>query len=88
MSGIVGAELAQMLDLRRSLDERSSDVTTLMSQVRSQIDMTWWQGPASDRFREIWRGEFEPGLIRLQEALLDAAREVQTRHDAIQEATA
>ena len=51
--------------------------------LRAQLDGTSWQGPAADRFRQAWEGEFEPNLAKLRTALQDAATEVARRRDAL-----
>lgn len=79
----IGGELGQLHSLRSSLDRHSQTIQELTQAIRGQIDQTWWQGPAADRFREAWGGEFEPALRKLQMALQDAGAEVARRRDAL-----
>jgi WXG100 family type VII secretion target len=83
---MIGAELEQMQGLRSSLGQNSLQVGEVARAIRGQLATTFWRGPASDRFRQSWDGEFEPALRRLQQALDEAAQEVQRRHDALQQA--
>ena len=83
---MIGAELEQMLGLRASFDRNGVQVGEVARAIRGQITSTFWKGPAADRFRHAWDGDFEPALRRLQEALGEAAQEVQRRHDALQQA--
>src|SRR5262245_17166895 len=83
---MIGAELEQMQGLRASLDRNGTQVAEVARSIRGQLAGTFWRGPAADRFRQAWDGEFEPALRRLQEALGEAGQEVQRRHDALQQA--
>jgi len=83
---MIGAELEQMQGLRASFDRSGVQVGEVARAIRGQIASTFWKGPAADRFRQAWDGDFEPALRRLQEALGEAAHEVQRRHDALQQA--
>jgi uncharacterized protein YukE len=83
---MIGAELEQMQGLRSSLGQNSLQVGEVARAIRGQLASTFWRGPAADRFRQGWDGEFEPALRKLQQALDEAAQEVQRRHDALQQA--
>ena len=50
------------------------------------MQSTWWKGPAADRFRSAWEGEFAPTLRRLEAALQEASQEISRRHDALTQA--
>ncbi len=83
---MIGAELEQMQGLRAAFDRNGVQVGDVARTIRGQLTGTFWKGPAADRFRQAWDADFEPALRRLQEALSEAAQEVQRRHDAIQQA--
>jgi len=83
---MIGAELEQMQGLRTSLERNGAQVSDVAAAIRGQLAGTFWKGPAADRFRQAWDGEFEPALRRLQQALSEAGQEVQRRHDALQQA--
>lgn len=82
----VGAELGQMQQLKRTFDKHSREVNQLMASIDRQVGATWWEGPAANRFREAWKGEFRPALRKLEQALDAAGTEVQRRKDAIERA--
>ena len=79
----IGGELEQMQVLKGTFDRESANVRELLATVRGQLDNTWWVGPAAERFRGAWAGEFEPMLNRLAESLDEAGIEVQRRRDAL-----
>jgi uncharacterized protein YukE len=79
----IGGELEQMQVLKGTFDRESANVRELLATVRGQLDNTWWVGPAAERFRSAWAGEFEPMLNRLAESLDEAGIEVQRRRDAL-----
>lgn len=82
----IGAEIEQLSGLKVTFDRQSGNVSELTSTVRSQLGNTFWVGPAADRFRQAWTGEFEPMLNRLQQSLVDAGGEVARRREALVQA--
>ncbi len=82
----IGAELGELQSLRSTFDRNAQEVSQLSSTISSQVSSTYWEGPAAERFKGAWEGEFKPALAKLQEALREAGQEVQRRHDAIQSA--
>lgn len=79
----IGGELGQLQALKSSFDRQSQSVQELTSAIRGQLENTWWKGPAADRFRDAWAGEFEPALRKLQAALQEAGTEVARRREAL-----
>ena len=79
----IGGELGQLQSLKSSFDRQSQTVQELTSALRGQLGNTWWKGPAADRFRDAWSGEFEPALRKLQAALQEAGTEVSRRREAL-----
>jgi len=86
MSGKIGAELGDMLNLKKTLDTSAEKSVELTTSVKGVLGTTTWEGPAADRFRQAWTSEFEPALKKLEQALKEAAGEVKRRHDALKEA--
>ena len=82
----IGAEMGQLESLGQSFTRESQDVARLTAQIGSQVQSTWWKGPAADRFRASWEGEFAPTLRRLEAALQQASAEVSRRHQALLQA--
>ena len=82
----IAGDLEQLLTLQQALTRNSAGVEQVSSSIRAQLQGTRWEGPAADRFRSAWSGEFETALRRLREALDDAALEVSRRRDALAQA--
>jgi uncharacterized protein YukE len=82
----IGAEMGQLESLGQSFTRESQDVARLTAQIGSQVQSTWWKGPAADRFRASWEGEFAPTLRRLEAALQQASGEISRRHQALLQA--
>jgi uncharacterized protein YukE len=82
----LGGELDQLLSLKDQFDRQSENLRDLIVTLRTQLDATWWQGPAADDFREAWRSEFEPTLRKLEGSLQEAGAEVARRRSALIEA--
>lgn len=82
----IGGEVEQLASLKSTFEREAQTVQQLSSSIRSQLDNTWWKGPAADRFRSQWQGEFDPTLRRLQEALVECAAEVSRRREALLQA--
>lgn len=79
----IGAEMGQLESLKGTFDREAQNVAELTSTIGSQLANTWWKGPAADRFRSEWDGQFAPMLRQLQSALQDSSAEVQRRHEAL-----
>lgn len=79
----IGGEVGQLASLKANLDRQSQAVQEMASAIRRDLESTWWKGPAADRFRQAWSGEFEPGLRKLQAALAEASAEVARRREAL-----
>lgn len=79
----VGGELDQLRSLTGTFERQSQAVRELTAAIRGELGNTWWKGPAADRFRQAWGGEFEPGLRKLEAALQDAGAEVARRREAL-----
>lgn len=82
----IGGEIEQLVTLRGVFDREAGSVEELTRSIRSQLAGTSWEGPAADRFRQLWDSEFEPSLSKLRSALQDAALEVSRRREALLQA--
>jgi hypothetical protein len=58
-------------------------VAELVSTVDSQINSTYWVGPAAERFKGEWAGDFKRMLANLQNAFGEAGTEIARRRDAL-----
>jgi WXG100 family type VII secretion target len=82
----IGGELEQLVTLKGVFDREAGTVDELTRAIRGQLASTTWEGPAADRFRQMWEAEFEPNLSKLRTALQDAALEVSRRREALMQA--
>lgn len=82
----IGATIEEMTALQAAFRRESGTVATLTSSITGQVGSTWWVGPAAERFRGAWEGEFRPMLARLQAELDNCAVEVGNRATAIAQA--
>lgn len=82
----IGGEVEQLASLKSTFEREGQTVQQLSNTIRGQLQSTWWKGPAADRFRSQWEGEFEPSLRRLHQALTECATEVNRRRDALMQA--
>lgn len=79
----IGGEIGQLHSLTANLERQSALVHELTAAIRGELAITWWKGPAAERFRDAWAGEFEPALRRLEAALSEAGTEVARRREAL-----
>jgi uncharacterized protein YukE len=87
-STVLGASLETMNILKSELGSQSESVAALSATIDAKVKQTQWTGPAADRFRELWDGQFKQTLEQLRAALSDASTEVANRAEAIRVATA
>ncbi|HEX2370828.1 MAG TPA: WXG100 family type VII secretion target [Acidimicrobiia bacterium] len=87
MSNMFGANLEQLDQLQRRFVEENEAVRLLQTRISGTLGSTAWTGPAAERFRSAWSGEFVPALNRLAEALAENASVVANRREAIAVAT-
>jgi hypothetical protein len=71
----IGAEMGQLQSLGQSFVRESQTVAQLTATIGGQVQSTWWKGPAADRFRAAWEGEFQ-----------EASQEINRRHQALLQA--
>lgn len=84
---LYGGDLAQLDVLARRLTEEVSAIDGMQGRIGAAMQATAWTGPAADRFRDRWNGEFVPALNRLREALAEQSATVARRRQAIETAT-
>lgn len=82
----IGAEMGQLQQLGQTFSREGQNVAQLTAAISGQVNSTWWKGPAANRFRSSWEGEFQPMLRKLEAALQQASQEVTRRHDALTQA--
>ena len=82
----IGGEIEQLAQLKATFDRESKSVEELTRAIRGQLQGTAWEGPAAERFRTAWAGEYEVALRKIQQALVDAGAEVARRQGALLQA--
>lgn len=88
MAGMIGGDLGQMQQLSGQLNRASEEVRSLQSTVTTGVLGTQWTGPASERFRQAWEGQYKKNLEQLQQALSELGVEVKKRRDALEQVSA
>ncbi len=84
---VFGGDLAQLDDLAARFRREEAEIEALEVRIGASLQSTAWTGPAADRFRQVWSGEFIPALRRLREAMGENATAVTRRRQAIESAT-
>jgi WXG100 family type VII secretion target len=80
---VIGGQIEQLQSLHSTFNTQASNVESMTKSITGQLAGTQWEGPASDRFRNAWNGEFAPMLNKLVIALTEAGTEVQRRTTAL-----
>ena len=79
----IGGDVEQLLALQNTFTRNSRLIEELRSSVTAELSGVRWEGPAADRFRAQWSGDFSTALRRIQEALDEASIEVSRRREAL-----
>ena len=79
----IGGEVDQLTVLKSTFDRQAANVAELVASIDGQINSTYWVGPAAERFKGQWSGDFKRMLSNLQTALGEAGAEVARRRDAL-----
>ncbi len=80
LTDTVGVNLAQMVELQRSLERKAAEVEQLLAELGALVGSggaagaVHWQGRVADRFRQEWDGVFARHLRQLAESLHQQAR--------------
>ena len=85
MTSRIAAEIPQLQSLKTSLDRQAGNIDSLRTELRNQLNNTVWEGRSADRFRADW-ADYERVLMRMREALHEAALEVQSRANRLTDA--
>jgi uncharacterized protein YukE len=79
----IAGDIEQLLALQNTLTRNSRLIEELTTSISGELSAVRWEGPAADRFRSQWSGEFTTALRRIQEALTEASTEVSRRREAL-----
>lgn len=71
----IGATPEELTALKGTFDRQSQLVDGLVREVSTKLEGVDWQGPARDRFVQMWQTQFQPALQRLRESLQEAGNE-------------
>jgi hypothetical protein len=82
----IGGDLEQLVQLKAAFDREAQSVDELTRSITGQLASTSWEGPAANRFREMWNGDFQASLSRVRAGLEEAATEVGRRLEALRQA--
>jgi WXG100 family type VII secretion target len=80
----IGGTTEEMQNLQAKFMRESATVEQLTAAISGQVGSTWWVGPAADRFRAQWDGEFRPMLQQLQQALVECSANVRAHAEGLQ----
>jgi len=78
--------MEQMQKLSKDFSTSSGevqDLTRRLDGIVTNVIGTGWEGNAANKFRDLWQGEFKSALNKLDQALADASREVDSRKQAL-----
>lgn len=87
MASFVGGNLEQLAGLTTTFSQEGDQVDRLNRAIDANLSQTQWTGLVADEFRRRWHEEFQPMLVSLHDALLEASQVVGARRDAIDQAT-
>ena len=79
----LGGDIPAMERLHGQLVQKSQEIQRLRSELTNLVNGTYWEGPAAQRFRTDWSGQYSPNLTKLDQALNELGRAVQSRKDAL-----
>jgi uncharacterized protein YukE len=82
----IGGDLEQLVQLKAVFDREAQSVDELTRTITAQLGSTTWEGPAANRFREMWNGDFQSSLGRVRDGLQEASAEVSRRLEALRQA--
>lgn len=81
MSGMVGADVAQVRVLAASYERAAEELRQTSTTVRKGIQISAWVGPFAVRFRRTWDSQHSVDLNRAAEALAVQARQLRQEAD-------
>ena len=84
----LGGDIEGMERLQGQLRQKGEHVQSLRSELTNIVQSTYWEGPAANRFKSEWNGQYSQSLQRLEQLLVDLGQEVQRRKDALVQVSA
>jgi uncharacterized protein YukE len=82
----LGADLDDLNDLSKKLDQASTSIESLKSELDGFVKKTQWTGPNADKFHAGF-DEFKTNFPKISHALNEASTAVEKQRQAIAQAT-
>jgi uncharacterized protein YukE len=80
---IIGADVDQLRELKTTIDGQAQRIEELISTISGRLANVYWEGPAAERFRSTWGGDFEPALRNMRGSLEECGVEIAQRIERI-----
>lgn len=72
-----GLDVQQVRQLSTQLNQKASDIDSILTSLTSALNGTQWEGPDATQFRNDWTGQHTSSLRQVAQALRDAASKAQ-----------
>jgi uncharacterized protein YukE len=72
-----GLDVQQVRQLSSQLNQKASDIDSILSTLTSTLSSTQWEGPDATQFRNDWSGQHTSALKQVAQALRDASSKAQ-----------
>lgn len=88
MSGFIGADIADLRDFAKAMDQASHALMKQAQTLSSVVNQPrGWRGPDADRFRQTWNSSHRPGLATTARSLLEASELLRRNADEQEKAS-
>lgn len=88
MSGMYGADVAQLRSLAQQFDRAADQLDTCRTSVGGSVRISPWQGPDAGRFRADWDSSHAGRIAAAASTLRTGARQLRTNADQQEQASA
>jgi uncharacterized protein YukE len=58
----LGADVGALNGLSTAMEQAAATLESLVAQIGAQVNQTWWQGPASQRFQQVWATQYQTAM--------------------------
>ncbi len=69
-----GLDVQQVRQLSTQLNQKASDIDSILSTLSNALNSTQWEGPDATQFRNDWSGHHTSSLRQVAQALRDAGQ--------------
>jgi len=70
---IWGLDIQQVRQLSTQLNQKATDIDSILTTLTNALNGTQWEGPDANQFRNDWSGQHTAALRNVASALRDAA---------------